>query len=405
MTFKYKAKKGVNEWVEGVVEAASRDEAVDKINELGLLPIDVWGADEKKSRSEPRRPPVVKKVKTKNLITFYRQLSKLIKSGISVPRALNLVSQEHEHPGLRKILGSVLADVRSGASLSSALRAFPAVFTPFDVGLLSAGESAGRIDESLGLIAAYHEQQEDFVSKVRSAMAYPTLVLAMGGLTLGVMITQVIPKFSRFFQDLGQDLPFLTKVLIAVSEWSRANLVWGLLAAGAFFFAARITLRRPQERVRFDRSILRIPKLGGLFLKIEIARFARTLELLLKSGIALPSATRNLAPIAANHAVRAELEACARGLEEGGPLSEGLRKSGLFPGFVCHLVALGEESGRLDEALGEIAEWYEKEVSETLKVITALLEPAVILIIGVILALVIIAVLLPVFSINTMIAA
>ena len=217
------------------------------------------------------------------------------------------------------------------------------------------------------------------------------------------MLSYVIPRFSGFFEDLGQELPWITQLLIFVSGWAQKTwfVIPLLFVGGGILIQSH--LQNKSKRKNLHRILLDLPVAGSLVLKADLARVSRTLELLLKSGISILNSVKIAVPVLSNEMMRAELENCYKTLEEGGTLSEGLRQSPRFPSFICHLVSVGEEAGRLDEVLGEIAEWYEQDTSESIRIFTTLLEPVIILSVGLILGAMIIAVLLPIFSINAMI--
>jgi len=404
-TYHYKAKKGPTEMVEGRLSAETHDQAIDKVNELGLTPVDIW---EENSVETPREKKALaagtgKKTGARDLLAFYRQMAKLTKSGVPVLQSVFLLAQQTESESLREVLKKVHQEVREGNSLSGALSLFPRIFTSFDIGMIQTGEAAGQLEEVLERIAAYHETEREMNSKVRSALAYPAFIIVVAIFTVSFMLTQVIPKYSRFFSDLGQELPVITKILIAASAAMQAygGFVLIVLASGAIL-GMRL-LKTPAVRVSWDALWLKMPVIGKVILKSEISRMARTLELLLRSGISLIKAMRILVPVVRNFALRRELETCRAQLEQGGFLSDSLKKARYFPPFVCYFVGIGEESGRLDETLREIADWYEKDTMEAIKIMMSLLEPGLILVVGIILGFIIMAVLLPVFSINTMV--
>lgn len=216
--FKYKAKKGPHETVEGMIVALSRDEAVDKINEMGFFPIDVredrTGTAAKSPLSFFRFP----QVKSVEVITFYRQLARLAKSGLPILQALSLVKDHAQQASAKKIFETIQLSVRQGYSLSEALQAFPGVFSSFDIAMIQAGENAGRLDEALTKVVRYRLEQRELISKVRMAVIYPCFIVLMGLLTMIFMLSFVIPRYVLFFKDLGQNLPLLTRILIALSQ-------------------------------------------------------------------------------------------------------------------------------------------------------------------------------------------
>lgn len=402
-TYRYKAKRGPAEIEEGLLKADSRDQALDKIGEMGLIAVEISEyAERKGGQDRSSRPRPVTRVKRRELTSFYRQLGKLVRSGIPILRALKLISDEGQGQGMRQVAGEIHLHVREGNNLSSAMGRFPRVFSPFDRGMIETGEVAGRLDEALSQIAEYHNNQDALVSRVRMSLAYPAFVVGMGFLTVGYLLTAVIPKFAQFFKDLGQELPLMTRLLIGFSEGLQAMWGWGLiLLTGGTILMVRL-YRSKKYRAAIDGMILGIPRFGELVFKSEMARLARTLELLLKSGIPILSGLRLAIPVVKNTAMQHELLRCYALLEDGGYLSAGLRESKIFPPFVFQMLSIGEESGRLDESLAELADWYTQDTNESIKIMTNLLEPVIILAIGLVLTFIIVAVLLPVFSINTM---
>lgn len=399
--FKYRAKKGPNEVVQGVLTAESQDAAVDKLSGMGLLPVEInedisfdgiaWGAAME-----------TKKVRSGEVATFYRQLARLVKSGVPLVSVLTILSEQASNPALKSLLENVRNQVREGHPFSSALAAYPHVFSSFDIAMIQAGESTGHLDTSLVRIGDYREAAEELSSKLRTALVYPSFILSVGIVTVCFMLGYVIPKFSRFFTDLGQDLPGITRFLINASQGIQAGWPWILLAAAGLFFLIKKYLQSNREK--WHEFLLQCPKAGKIILMSEIARFARALELLLQSHITLLGALKTALPVVGNESLKKELAACGKILEQGGYLSQGLRKSRWFPAFVVHWIRVGEESGRLDEILGEIANWYELETSRFVKLATQLIEPLLILLIGLILGFIVIAVLMPVFSMNAVIS-
>jgi len=400
--FKYKAKRGPYEQVEGILFAETSDEAVDKVNEMGLLPVDIF---EEKEKDLQKLFSAVKKGKLsgRELVVFYRHLSKLIKAGVPILRALAILSEEASNPAMKELVENIQAKVREGESFSQVLADFPGVFSAFDIALISAGEGGGNLEESLLRIGNYREQQDVLLKKVRTALTYPVFLFTAGVATVSFMMAFVIPRFSQFFSDLGQELPLATRVLISISHsfqkgWPAAL---GLLLFA--YFLLRRSLRIKKEKMILDRLLLKIPKIGELIIKMETVRLSRTLALLLKNGVHILNAVRISIPVLQNEAIRFQLDSACKVLQEGGSFSDILRDASLLPRFVFHLAKVGEETGRLDDILFEISDWYEQEVDLTVQTLMRLLEPLLILAVGLVLSFVIGALLLPVFSINAMI--
>ncbi len=400
--FRYRAKKGPNEVVQGVLTAESQDAAIDKLSGMGLLPVEI--DEDSASFSEKTWSTGVdsQKIRLRDVATFYRQLSRLVKSGVPLVNVLTILAEQTSQHAFRTILENVRNQVREGHPLSASLELYPRVFSTFDIAMIQAGESAGHLETSLAQIGNYREAQEELSSKMRTALVYPAVILAVGMVTVCFMLGYVIPKFSKFFTDLGQDLPAVTRFLIHVSQGIQDGWFWILLAGTAIFFLLKKYLESNREK--WDEFLLKLPKLGKIILMTQIARFARALAILLQSQITLLSALKIALPVVSNESIKKELTACSKILEQGGYLSEGLRKGKRFPAFVIHWIKVGEESGRLDEILGEIADWYEQESAGFMKLTSQLLEPLLILLIGLVLGFIIIAVLMPVFSMNAVIS-
>lgn len=400
--FKYKAKRGPHEQVEGILFAESSDEAVDKINEMGLLPVDV---SEEKEKDIQKLFSAVKRGKLggRELVVFYRHLSKLIKAGVPVLRALAILAEEAANPAMKDVIENIQAKIREGESFSQTLADFSGVFSAFDIALINAGEGAGSLEESLLRIGNYREQQDVLLKKVRTAIAYPVFLLAAGVATVSFMMAVVIPRFAQFFSDLGQNLPLPTRILISVSDAFQRGWPAGLGLLLFAYFMGRRSLKNKKGKMAFDRLLLKIPKIGDLIVKTETVRLSRTLSLLLKSGVHILTAVRISIPVLQNEAVRFQLDSAYRILQEGGNFSDILRDATLIPRFVFHLAKVGEETGRLDDILLEVADWYDQETDLAVQGMLKLLEPLLILGVGLVLSFVIGALLLPVFSINAMV--
>jgi len=409
--FRYKAKKNSGETVEGELPAATRDEAVARISDLGLLPVVVQellpgAAVTQKKKASAESGPAARPVKIgpRDLITLYRQWGRMMRAGVPILKALALLAEQSENPDVKAILRSIYEDVKQGHAVSEAIQKFPRVFLEFDVALIRAGESVGKLYETLAEIAGYREKQLALSSKVKSALTYPVFVFFVGVGTVYFMLAQVIPQFSQFFMDLGQELPLPTRLLIVLSAYFQSYGLPVLIALTAFFFLIKASLKLEKNRIAYHRLLLHLPIMGKLLAKAEIARLTRTMDLLLANGLSLVRALHAAYPVCTNELFRINLAACSKRVEEGGVLSDGLADSKLYPAMVTYLVRTGEESGNLHESMAEIAEWYEGEVQDSLQVITKLIEPVFILLIGLVIGAIVIALLLPVFSMSAAIS-
>jgi type II secretory pathway component PulF len=403
--FTYRAKKGPAEIVDGAIEASNRDQAVEKISLMGLLPVSVEETSLGARASEGPPGKISSRrcrVRGRDITALCRQLASLIKSGVPILRALSIISEQTDSPGLRLILERISVDVKEGKSFSSSLEVWPQAFSAFTIAMVRAGEDSGKLQESLLRIAVYRQKQEEMLSKVRAAMAYPALMGIVGIGTIVFMFTFVLPKLTVIFAQMGQELPLPTRVVIALSVFLRQKGLYALVGLAALVaFVAKAGSQKVRRRITSVLS-LKIPVFSHFLLSNELARFCRTLEILIRSGIPILKAISISVPILSNEIIKSELVRSTSDLEQGASFGKSLRKSKLFPPFMVSLIAVGEESGKLDESLAEIADTYEHECDESIKVLTSLLEPLMILGMGLIVGFIVVAMLLPIFSMNAM---
>lgn len=410
-TFKYSARKGLEKITYGVIEAQSEKEAVEKLSQQGFLPLRV--ELENKPKQSAQMPSTAAsglrpascglgRVKLKEVTIFSRELSSLLKSGVPILRALALISEQSENPRLRFILNDVHSAIKAGASFCDAFIRYPEIFSTVHLAIIHSGENSGNLAQALSKIADYRMKQEEMFSHFRMALAYPILMAAVGMATIVFMFVFVMPRLAGIYANLGQNLPLPTRILISLSNGLKQNGLWVI-----FILAIAFILRGRQsktERARLSRSIfqLRLPLLGKFILKLELARFSRTLEVLIKNGIAILKAIELSTAVVENELLKAQLRKGCQELKEGQSFGASLKNSKLFPAFMTNLIAVGEESGRLDEALAEVAGFYERDTDEALKVLNSLLEPLLILTMGLIVGFIVIAMLLPIFELNMM---
>lgn len=400
-TFKYRAKDGIAN-IEGVIEAQSREEAVDQIHQKGYIPVRV---DEEASAGGAKLTTPLgasRKVKSKDITVFSRQLASLIKSGVPILRGLRITADQSNNPAFQRILNDIHANVKEGVSFSEAIAQYPKIFSPLYVAMIRSGESGGGLQEALVRLADHRLKQDEIFSRVRAALAYPILMTAVGFGTILFMLTFVMPRLMRIFTRIGQELPGPTRMLIDISTFMQKGWLWIILGLTVLIVVVRQSAKSKAQRLILSRLKLRLPLLGDFYQKSELARFSRTLELLIKSSIPILQAIKTAIPTLTNERIKEELEICHKELEQGGSFGKSLERSKLFPGFMTSLIMVGEESGRMDEALAEIASSYERDTDETMKVLTSLIEPLIILVMGLIVGLIVIAMLLPIFQMNMM---
>lgn len=405
--FRYEAKKGI-ELVKGILSAETKEVAIDKINEMGLVPVDLL--EEKPGGKQDRVFGEIKAALFRGagggraVAVFYKQLGRLLKSGIPLLPALVLTAEQSDDRKFQPVLDAIKNQVRQGRSLAEAMSEHPKVFNAFAIAMTELGEHTGHLDDSLRRLADCYEKQSATLLKVRNALVYPAFVVLLGTFAFAFLLAYVVPKFSKLFSDMGQTLPFLTRLLVWVSEGIQRYGWVLLLVAVALTIFIRNRLQIRAYRLLWDRIKMEIPLFGEVIFMAQFSVFARSMEILIKAGIPLLKALRTGIPAVSNEAMKEDLSHAQRKVEQGATLSETLKSFGTFPIFAVHLLLIGEQTGHLDQSFADIADWYDQEVEERTRSMTQLIEPITILVVGVALGVVAIAILLPVFSMDAIIS-
>ncbi|MFH0826614.1 MAG: type II secretion system F family protein [Candidatus Omnitrophota bacterium] len=395
--FVYTAKTEPQKIFQGDIEAESKKDAIQKLTILGYFPISV----ESESLSlTKQRAGFFQKISRKEVILFTSELATLIESGVDILKSLTILSTQTHNKHFKIVVDDVISKVKDGKTLSESFRIHPRLFSNLYVSMIHSGEVEGHIDQAFRRLADFLEKEEEFQNSIRTALTYPLFVLILSIITIIVLLGFVIPKLSSMFTDFGQILPLSTKILMAVSDFL-CHQGWLLLI---FLFILFFLLQRlyhyPQNRVSFDRFKLKMPVLGKIILKTEISRLMRTLSLLLSGGTPIVSALDIGFLIIHNRILKKEIQNFKDQIARGMSFSQCLKGSKFFPDFAINIVTVGEESGMLEKSLLRIADDYEKEVDRTLNTFIHLLEPAVILIMGLVVGFIVISMLLPIFQIS-----
>src|SRR5574338_386481 len=342
------------------------------------------------------------RVSATDLAIATRQLAVLVGAGIPLVEALTALVDQVEHERLKRVLGDVKQRINEGAALADALAVHPRVFSTLYVNMIRAGEHSGALEVVLVRLADFTESQARLRSKILGTMTYPAAMVAIGSVILGILFSVVIPKITKIFEDTKAALPWNTRALIAASTFVH-DYWWALAAAAGLaiwgFFRWR---RTPAGRARWDRAVLRFWIFGPLIRQIAIGRFARTLSTLLKSGVPLLTAMDIVKNIVGNTRLAEVIEQAREAIKEGESIAAPLKRSGEFPPLVHHMVSVGERSGALEEMLGNVADAYEDQVETTVSALTSLLEPLMIVAMGVVVAFIVSSVLLPILQINNL---
>lgn len=397
----YRAKKD-NVLTEGNIEADSEKQAVERLSQQGFLPVRIsLGPGDVQVSPNPAREKTGRgRVSSAEITAFSRQLASLLKSGVPILKAIDVNRQQTENPYLRHILSDIHRAIKEGSTFSSAFLKYPNIFPAIYIAIIRSGEDSGSLPEALLRIADYRAKQEEMISRLRLAMAYPMLMALVGLSTVIFMLTFVMPRLTGLFIDMKQELPLPTRILIFFSSFLRQW--WWVIAIilVIVFFTLRSRLNTAQGKNLLSRLQLRMPLFGRFILKAELSRFSRTMELLIKNGINILRAIDVAIPVLNNEIIKQQLKTSYRDLQQGGSFGGSLKKSRLIPVFMSNMIIVGEESGRLEESLSEIASSYERDTDEKIKLMSNLLEPAMILGVGLVLGFIVVAMLLPIFEIN-----
>lgn len=390
----------------GFVDAPGVTLARQQLREQGIYPVDIQPAREKKNPALASALQIgfFQKVSAKEISVFTRQLSTLLGAGIPLVPSFSVLLAQTKNPLLQKILAQIRADLNEGKSLTAGMENFPQVFPPFYINMVRAGEASGTINLVLERLADFSENQQALMNKIRSALAYPLVMLLVGSLVIFLLMTFVVPKITDIFSDTRQALPVMTVVLIAVSHFLKSFWWLVVLAVAAGVVGFRYLTAGTETGRRFWDSVrLKAPVWGSVNLKIAIARFSRTLATLLQSGVPLLSAMEIVRNVVNNIYIGEIIAQAAREVEEGQPLAQPLAASGFFPPMVTEMIAVGEQSGSLEKMLNRIAVSYETEAQSDILVMTSLLEPIMILVMGLIVGFIVFSILLPIFEMNQLI--
>ena len=396
-TFFYKAKQGPEKTVEGEIVAESRPAAMARLERMGYSPFsleEVTGG--RRAVARPRR-----RIRGRDITIFTRQLAGLLRAGVPILRALTTIQQQTENAAFQAIVLEVSSAVRDGRTLSESLARHPVLFPELFVNMVRSGESAGMLDEILMRLAEARESDDELRARVTGAIAYPALVLAVGIVSVFVILTFFLPKIMHLFDGMTQTLPLPTRIVLVVSAVF-SNYWWlMILVIGVAVWLAWRSLKTEEGRLALDSTLLRLPVIGNFARDTDVVRFARTLSLLVKAGISVDRALALSGNTLMNRKLRAAILAAAdETVRQGATIADGFKRRPEIPEFVTNMVAVGEESGHLDEALLEVAAFYQRELDRDLRLVTTLLEPVLILVVGVVVGFIIFAMLLPIFQIG-----
>ncbi|MDI6815573.1 MAG: type II secretion system F family protein [Actinomycetota bacterium] len=399
-TFAYKVRDSKGNLLKGQIEGDGVTMVATKLRQMGYVVIEL---KEKSLAQKEINLPFSGRVKAKDLTIFSRQFATMINAGLSLTRCLNILAEQTESKALKKVIASVLEDVERGKALSDAMAKHTSTFPPIFINLVRAGETGGVLDEVLLRVADHFEKEASIKSKIKSAMAYPSAMFTFSMVITFVLITFIVPLFVAMFENMGGNLPLPTKVLLTLSNFIRAAWFIIIPVVVAAIYLLRVYSKTEKGRANIDNLKLRLPIAGVLVRKMSISRFTRTFGTLLSSGVPILVALDIVAESSGNAIVSAAVKRTRVSIKEGETIAKPLAADKVFPPMVVQMIAIGEETGALDGMLSKIADFYDEEVSNMVDALTSIIEPLMIIVMGLIIGGIIVALYMPMFQIITLI--
>jgi general secretion pathway protein F len=390
--FSYVATTMEGVMVEGVIEAPTQDVAIDRLKNSGVIPIKIAAPRQSLGKRLTWRSSKA------DLLTFTTELSVLLNAGLPLDRGLNVLSETSENREMKVIVQSILKSIREGSSFSEALKKHPKVFPVLYVNMIKAGEAGGVLATVLDKLNEFLESTKELKDNVVSAMIYPTVLGITGGFSIIILMTFVLPKFTAIFAEIGGSLPLTTQILLAVSNGFRSFWWVGLSILIVAFFVFKAYVRSEGGRYQWD--VFKLRMMEDVIRKLETARFCRTLGTLLKSGVSVIPALNNSKDVISNQVIASRIDAVLKGVKEGKGIAGPLSEAKVLPPLALSMMKVGEETGQLDSMLIKVANAYEKSLREAVKRFMGILEPAIILGMGLIIGFIVISMLVAIFSIT-----
>jgi type IV pilus assembly protein PilC len=399
-TFKYVSKDWDSKSVVGKIVADDEGKVIEELRKRNLTIISIDLVKESAARKAAFGGA---KVKEDDLVIFSRQLSTMIDSGIPILQALDALQEQITHPGFKGVVVAVRDDIQMGGSLSASFAKHPRAFDTLFVNMVKVGETGGVLSQILDRIASYLEKSLRLKRKVQSAMIYPAVVVTMAGLITVLLLVKVVPTFAGIYTSFNKELPGMTQALINVSNLMQHNLlglIAGLVISGFLLNRAYCT---DMGRLYIDSFVLKMPIFGDIIRKVAIARFSRTLSILLQTGVPILESFDIVGKSSGNRVIEGVIETVKANVAEGESIAAPLLKSGVFPPMVTRMISIGEKSGQLEKMLTKIADFYDDQVDTAVNGLTSIIEPLIIGVLGIVVGFIVIALFMPIISITTII--
>jgi len=402
-TFVWEGKTAQGKVLKGEIEAPNLQAVLAVLRDRRIRPIPARIREKGKGLDkEIRIPGLGDKIKPRDVAVMTRQFATMVDAGLPIVQCLNILGEQTQNKPLAKALRTIRQDVEGGTTLAEALKKHPKIFDDLYVNMVEAGETGGVLNSILNRIALFIEKAARLKRKVKGAMIYPCTIIVVAVVVVAILMVFVIPVFAELYSSMGKALPVPTQVTINVSNWFRANILYIIGAIGAVIAAIRAYYGTPRGRTAIDALLLRMPVIGDLLRKVAVARFSQNMSLLLSSGVPILDGLAITARTAGNKVVEKAIMESRVSSSQGKTVAEPLRESKIFPPMVCQMVAVGESTGGLDTMLKKVAELYEEEVDEAVANLTALMEPMIMVVLGVILGGLVISMYLPIFQLGSL---
>lgn len=397
-TFVWSGKTRQGQVQKGELVAKTREEVIAQLRKQNIL---VTSVQEK--AASRKFPGFGGGVGSKDIVIFTRQFSTMIDAGLPLVQCLEILANQTENKTLAKTIGLVRGDVESGSTYADALRKFPKVFDDLYVNMVAAGEVGGILDTILNRLAKHIEKAMKLKKEITTAMVYPGVIIGVAVVVISVLMVWVIPIFASMFTDFGGVLPLPTRIVVGVSDFMKHNLLYIIGAVGALGYGVKRYYGTTAGRRLIDRFALKVPVVGDLIRKAAVAKFTRTLGTLISSGVPILEGLSIVAKTSGNKTVEEALVSARQSISEGKTVSEPLGQSKVFPPMVIQMIAVGETTGALDAMLSKIADFYDDEVESAVAALTSLLEPMLMVFLGIVIGFIVIAMYLPIFQMGTVV--
>jgi type IV pilus assembly protein PilC len=394
----WKGKNSAGEKRKGEVEAPDQAGALAQIKRFRLTDVVIKEKPKDLFENVSFFKP---KVSGKDIVIFTRQLSTMINAGLPLVQGLEILEKQQENPTFKKVLNEVRTDVESGSTLADSMRKKPKVFDNLFTNMIEAGETGGILDTILTRLAVFMEKSMALKKKIKGAMTYPTVCLAISILILIIILVFVVPVFKAMFEGFGHNLPLPTQIVVNLSEFFKANFLFLIIGLFLVIFAIKKVHSTEKGRMFFDRTLLKSPVFGMLLRKVAVAKFTRTLSTMLSAGVPILEALQVVARTAGNKVIEKAVIKVGDSIAEGRPIAEPLEESGVFPNMVVQMINVGESVGALDAMLEKIADFYDEEVDQAVENLTAMIEPFMMVFLGGMIGGIVVAMYLPIFKLSS----